>query len=567
MLVSAIHPQRPAVGRGPTLVAVIVASLVLVHAARAQSEVRVRAGTHVDMLRAEQDAGTTHVWGRLLDDVDRPLAGAVVSLVARDRAATLQSHLTVTTEADGAFEGRFALPAADLQFAAEYGGDAFHDPAEHAVAVDATRASVRLAWTPPPGQRFDLDAAEQHVTLRAESRAGGAGLAVEVRDELDRVVARGTTDANGQLAVALEQGVLGAPGAGVLSARSLADDTRLAGHAEMAVLRVRRSRIEATAAFDGTDVRVEGILRDTQGGLARKAVGIFASDAHLATVWTDHAGRFALRLAPPRVDASTDGIEWEARFDSDAPWIESSRSARLHAGQASGRPSHLLWIVASMAVSALLLFATRARRRADVLPTAAPDVAPGIYAPKRRHLFAARRWELAGQIIDAAHGHALPFAGVGVEATSRQRVALPVDELGCFASGPLPQGRWTLHVEANGYAPAAASFGIPHRGECSDVRVRLENLRSVAESRYRPVATALLPDRALWYFWSARETLAHSDAIGRSSAVLARLTDRVERACYGPHAPSIQDLDAIADDANTLRAPPALAGARPPDPR
>lgn len=544
----------------------LVASVALAHTARAQSEVRVRAGTRVATMRAEQDAGTTRVSGRLLDDADQPVVGALVSLVARDASAARRSHLTVTTGATGAFEGRFALPSRGLRFAAEYGGDAFHDAAEFVVVVDTLRASVRLVWMMPSG-RLDLDAPEQRVALRAESSAGAADLAVEVLDELERVVARGRTDAAGRLVAPLERGVLGAPGAGVLSARSLADATRAEARAEMAVLRVRRSRLEANAEFDGADVRIRGTLRDAQGGLPHKAIGVFASDAHLATVWTDDAGRFVLRLAPPGSDVSADGIAWEARFDSDAPWIGSSRSGRLRAADADRTPSHLIGILGSVCVSALLLLATRTRRRPEVALAAGPQVAPGIYAPRRRRLFGARRWEVAGQVIDATRGLALPSATVEVRAFSGQPIAIPVDEFGRFASRPLAQGPWTLHVAAERYASATASIDIPHGGECVDVRVRLQSLRSVAEGHYRPIANALLPDRALWYFWSARETLAHSEATGRSSDLLARLTERVERACYGPSAPSLQDLDAIARDARTLGGAPPVVGGRSPDPR
>lgn len=562
----AIHPHRRGAACLRALGWLIVASPVPVNTAWAQAEVRVRAGTRID-LHAEQDAGTARVAGRLLDDVDRPVAGALISLAVRERSTASRSRLTLTTDTHGAFVATFASPPDAVQVAAEYAGDAFHDPSEQAVVVDSMRAPVRIVWTPAPDRRFDLDAPAQHVAFRAESSAGGSGLAVELRDELGRVLARGQTDATGRFAVALKRGVLGAPGAGTLSARSAADGSRSEGYAEASIIRFRPSRIEAGVQVDAGELRIEGLLRDTRGGLAHKAIGVFASDAHVATVWTDQAGKFVLRRPAPRDSVNAAAVDWEVRFESDAPWIGSSHSDRLRVAHTDGGTSRLTWILMSMGVSALLLAATRSRSRPERAAAVTPRETPGIHAAKRRRLFGTRHSEVAGQALDATRGNALPSARVELRAPTGLRIAVPVDARGCFASGPLPEGPWTLLVEAEGYATGAARIDVPHRGEWLDLRVHLESLRAAAERRYRPVAGVLLPEAALWYFWSARETLAYAEATGRFSALLTRLTERVERACYARDTPSLAELEAIAEDATTLTGSPSTGLAQPADPR
>jgi hypothetical protein len=532
--------------------------------ARAQTDIRVRATTRLE-LRSEPGGDAIHLAGRLLDDADSPIGAQTVVVLALASGGASLASTPVATDAAGAFRVTFqAIP--DLHtFVAQYAGDGLHDASEQVLPHDATRAPVRIEWILPDGSRLDLDRPRHPVEVRVRSTAGAGQVAVEVRDELDRVLARGRTNADGNLPMVLTRSDLGAPGTGLLSARTEGDAARAEGRADVTVLRSRGSRIEAAARPAEGALLVEGTLRDSRGGLGRQPVGLFASNVHLETRWTDASGRFAFQLPSIPERTSAHETELEVRFDSDAPWIGSSKSEILRIAPREAWPGRG-WILTSFALTLLLLAATR--RRAPSGPTRTAHRAPGAHASGPARIFGRRSRRVGGMITDASDGRPLADARVAIQgSTPGTRSAVPVDWLGRFSSAPLSGGTWTLLVEADGYESARASIPIPHRGEWREAHVRLQSLRASAEHRYRTAASAVLPEPHLWYYWSERETVAHRRAHGHATTELTTLVDLVERARYGPTAPRAEALEAIDRGATAAIAEARAASWRETDRR
>lgn len=525
--------------------------------ARAQSEVRIRCASQLDVTAARA-GDRLEVTGRLVDDMIRGIADAVVRIDAREADSTGDASASAVTDATGSFTANLAPyggRSADVR--ASYEGDAWHDPIEQSVPVEA-RAQVQITWLGAEREPIDLDTPQHRLAVHAASEAGGAGLAIEVRDELGRLLARGQTDAAGDFVATIHARAVGTPGIGRLSARTAADRARAEGRADRTVVRFRSSHLTVAARRLRDALVIDGSLAHAGGPLGHRAVGLFLGDDHAASVWTEADGRFAFRRAP---SAEGEDGTWEVRFDSDAPWIGSSRSGPLRVTREPGVPPRAMLAV-SIALAGVLLVLARARPApAQAVSPERPGVtvAGGTGWTRRSHR------HVSGSVSDALRDAPVPSARVELRRIGNDAppVSLALTNEGAFSSPPLAGGEWSLQVDAPGYGRVQAVVAVPHAGQWLRTRVRIETLRAGAMRSYRAVANEVLPDPSLWAYWSERDVLAVAgEELGSDDAALVRLTEQVERACYGPHAPTEQAVDEIGQRAREVRTQLRLRGGR-----
>ena len=528
--------------RGAISATFVLLSLAALLAGRAhaQPSVRIRAGATIELDAIRQ--GTLH--GRLLDDMGEPIVGQVVVLEV-SAAGTVDTPRRIAARSDeaGAFAAALGDGPTTLAIRAAYAGDRERAPVRVERTLDRMRAEVQLRFIEPRSAYLDLDAQAHGVLVRASSELGGAGLALELHDERGKVLASGTTDAEGAWRGELRSDQLGEPSAGSFELRSEGDAERAAARAVLPIVRFRHTALVLRIERDGGEVTLLGALRAGGRGVSGKAIGLFDGNRHVATVLSDRAGEFRYPVPP-----ASDGVEqrWhvQARFASDVGWLGSSRSPMVALRIEPPRIPSALWLwLPALVLGALAVWLLRApapERRGE-----ARSLPAGIHAERRRNPGAAARHDVSGRVCDARTGGAIEDAEVTLTAADGSERTLgiaPALRGGAFQVKQLEPGAWRLAVTAPGYGEVASELTIPHRGQWADVQVRLPNLRDVALDAYRPVALHRVPAAELWGRWTAREVLASAAQAGRSSPALEHVTSVVERVAYGATVPATSDL-------------------------
>jgi hypothetical protein len=549
------HDKR---GRRALRRACLGAALLLALHARAQPLVRVQAGTQI-VLHSAQGSDGLELRGALLDDLGAPLAGRMVQVEVRDeRTGEAVQQLAVRSADDGSFGAAAAQPAGAYRVRVRFAGDSHHAESRAERTVDLARAEVRLAFIEPRTVRLDLDAERQPVALRASSRLSGEGLSIEVRNERGAVVTRGTTDADGMLRAVVPAAALGEAGHGKLIAHSQPDALRGGALAEVAVLRWRATQLALRAQVDARrqQVTLEGSLRDRRSGLAGEAIGIFDGNTHVTTVLTDRAGRFRHDglASGARPDAQRT-LRLQARFDSDASWLGSSRSEVVELALVPEAPVSPLWLLLPLCSSAALVWLLLRRPAAErAARKAPPAVGIGIHPGRGRARGRAEQRRIAGTVRDALTERPVRGAPLSLRGPDASALELVTGDDGSFRSDELRDGEWTLSISAAGYATLSGTLAIPHRGEWADMDVQLQSLRSAAVAAYRPAAMRVLPDAELWRRWTPRETLQHAQQKGRATEPFVQLTQQVEHAAYSGTPPTADDVAAVEQTASEALA-------------
>lgn len=510
---------------------------------------RVRAQTRLE-LQVGRAAGTVTVTGTLRDDLGEPLPDRAVQVQVGDASGQSRGRERATTDAAGSVRVSFPLETGSYRVSAIWTGDDGHDAVQVQQPIDLDRTYVRLSVVIGDGGRLDLDVPTHAVEVTATSAEGGSGLVVEVRDEHEHELARATTDAHGAARLSLASDALGPPAAGRLIVRTLGDARRARAQTEVPIVRFRATQLALDAAplrvARGDSVEVNGQLFDSRGPIARRAVGLFADDAHLATVLTDDEGRFARTL---EIDPEDESVELVARFASDAPWRTSSTSDAIAIAIEGAGSTPWPWLLGPMIACAIALGLLSRRPRAvrspgrDVEPKVA---APGIAIARATSLGAQQR-DVAGTVLDADEGGPIRGALVRLRDAGGASMDVATDEEGRFAIARLEGEAWTLEIAADGYERSEGSVRVPHRGQWSAITVRLRSLRQLALLRYRPVAEALAPQRKWWAFWTPRELLDRARGDARSE--VESLTAAVERAAYASPHPREDEVDDIGERA------------------
>jgi hypothetical protein len=493
-------------------------------------------------LNVEPEGDGASVQTTLYDDLGTPLGDRRIEVRIVDVSGDSTSRLVGPTDGRGVLRASFSHLPSRYRAIARWEGDADHDGAESERDFDPARAPVQLA-TSDEILRLDLERTERAVSVQASCEAGAAGLPLNVRDELGRIVASGTTDREGRARLAWSGQPAEEPGVGRLLVIFEGDQTRAGARLELSVLRYRRTRLElqleSGTVADGDPILVSGRLFDAAGPMPRRAVGLFVDGQHAETVLSDDQGRFARALPTPPGSM----VEVHASFASDAPWRTSARSRSLRATRAT--PILWPWLLVPTAICGLLLFGLLRRRPQNARPSVsapAAEESPGVeLAPTLASLASSR--EVSGLVLDAEHGAPLPGAEIRLLGPGDAVVAVEPDERGAFCARDLIDGGWRMQISAAGYESASLSVTIPHRGQWSGLRARLRTLRAAALAHYTPTARALAPRGAWWALWTPRELAARAP-VAMTEAVDG-LTLDVERAAYAGPPPSDSDVRSI----------------------
>jgi hypothetical protein len=537
-------------------------SLACHGAARAQPRVHVLATTRFE-LRVQHHPRGAAIEGVLLDDTGGRLGGRSIDVAVQQDDRDPTRWRSIRTRRDGSFRTTSDLDSALGRARARFAGDADHAQSEVTRSFDLRQLSVALRVLEPREARLDLDAIKHPIVVQAEvvaegSSAGSEALEIAIVDERGSTLARGVTDGDGVFRSDLLTALLGGPGMGRIVASTRGDALRAAAQTELSVLRFLHSALSLQASIDRERGRVvmEGILRDRSGPLAERAIGLFDSERHVATVWTDRQGRFhhaGLRLPEPGADART--VRLQARFESDTATLTSVRSRPTTLQLLPDPAPSAWWFVATLSASGFGLWmlgrrVPRSSAPSGVASPALPGLVPAGAA--QRGLPPSRT--ISGTVVDHERHHGIAHASLALEHSSGARLLVHADPAGAFASPALAPGSWTLCATAPAYGAIRETLQIPHRGEWSRCQVRLEDLRSLALRAYKPIAIRSLPAAELWGRWTPRETLQYAVEKRRAGEGLAQLTLRVELATYAGTPPSEQELAAIAKSAHELIA-------------
>jgi len=531
--------------------------------ALAEPLVRVRGESRIELGVSHAELGVS-ITGALRDELGAPLAGRLLALEAvplDDPGEPWRTQLTTDTE------GRFSLEIADREhdyrLLATFSGDATHRGVRVERRVERARSDVRLELRLAFGHTIDLDAPELVVEAVAESDVGGHGVSMRLWDEAGRELGAGVTDRAGHLRVRIPTSRMGPPGAGLVRIESLRDQRRAEAQTEARVVRRRAVFLELTASapeFEaGQPIVLRGKAYTRAAPRALTPVGLFAGERHLATVLTNAEGAFDAELW---LDAEQGSLAITARTEGDATGAYPPAETQLALRIAPARPVPFVWLVlAAVLVGVGAWIAGRKRVRAtrevETEPRVREPTEPSI-SPARAH-GRRQRHDVSGRVIDLRGDRAVAHAKVTIlHAQEEATCTLASDESGRFESSVLPSGRARLRVEATGYVSTEIEIELPHRGEWSAVVIRLESLRARALSAFRSLALRALPSPRAWGVWTTREAREWiAERAPEQRTALRKLTQDVERACYGRELPAPEDVESIekaaADVALELR--------------
>jgi hypothetical protein len=561
-----LHPARLALSCGALLVMTSQPG-----EANAQLRVHVRASSRLE-LRVSLQAKGAEVSGALIDDAGEPLAGRAVEVALRGEAAREFRPRSLRTRKDGTFRLQVAVPAARGVAEARFDGDAHHEPSEGTQTFDLQKLETQLRFVEPRDLRVDLGDEGQALVVAASSEAFAGGLEITIEDEGGRLIARGISGDDGVFRASLPAARLGPPGLGRLFAKTYGDGLRAAAQAEIQVLRYEQSRLSLQTGVDRDRGRLllSGSLRDRHGALADRAVGLFDQERHLATVVTDDKGGFRHAvLQLPEPGSPPLDLALQARFESDATWLTSSRSSTVTLRLQPEPSANASWLLVPIAACALLLWLLgRKEVPRDARTLRDEPSEPGLHRARPLRHHARADFDVTGRVVDHEFETGLSGAKVRLDNELHASgpaicIELETDARGGFRSPALTPGRFTLHVSADGYVPLEDVLTVPHRGELSDLRVRLQNRRAAAFVAYKPVAARALPAAELWGRWTPRETLDYAVRHRGAGAELAQLTAHLERAAYARTPPSQQDLALIRRAADAIAHAASLAPQAP----
>ena len=537
--------------------------------------IHVRARLRIDLDAVERAPGGLIVRGSLRDDAsDEPVGGRTVAIsVEPTDGGGGFFHYAEPTAPDGSFHWRVPVPLGSYRVRLGAGGDDdYVAPAAVERTVDVARRTPTLSVQAP--SRIAAHAPSMHVVVEAHEsdgvgppRAfeGDAWLGIAGRRRSGLAFQDGRAESD-------ELGPFGRAGQRVdVTAEIAATDERNAAQATRSVLLTSATAV--TLAVDGTRVSpsgalaVEGTVRDDDGPIAGATVVVgLENGADVASFVSDEHGRYSGRVRGRDLPAGN--VFVEARYRPQQDWRDGSVSATVPIEVLPAPPAAVWPYLVSPALTllaALVVFAARDRRWRRYLAVgrrarriaAAPPVALGLTESRPGILSSLRRSDhgLSGVVVDAADDRPITTATLIARSADGQAHAATVDEHGRFAFEELAPGPLVVEVAAAGYVGERFARTLPHKGELRNARVRLVPVRARIFDAWRRAAAPLYPTPRAAETMTPRELYAH---VQRRRLVpstgLAALTDRVESAVWGAHAPSMDDLAEVERLASTLQA-------------
>lgn len=552
-------------GAGPTLTTLACLAAALLGlaggAADARPSVRVMARPTVSVVAQHQD-GQTVIRGELRDDVlDTGLGGRAVRVsVEHARGEPPPLVRTVRTGADGFFRLHVDGCDQDCRISASFAGDGYFAAAQ--------RRSQKVRRGPRPLQLslrvpavLDGRRRRQQISLRAISVAGDMVAPVAVLRG-QRVLATVQRVGQEPVAVAVPTRALGAPGGLELVARFAGNATYAAAASRAQA--VLNSPVTVTLAVNVSEISSDGVLlaggtvRDL-GGAVEGTVRLHALGRRVASARSDAQGRFEMRLSahgfPPG------DLDLRAEFVPAVAWRYGAKSVVRHV-QVLGppRPPTTRVFVTSAGITLALLAALAAGRfykgwdlrrwwrqgrlaKPVELPRRPPEtgleVQPLALSARRR--VRKRLFSVAGVVVDGADGGPLEGAVLSLGDPAGLRVTTGTK--GRFALDQLHAGAHAVTARFAGYVEETVLLRLPHRGELTDMQIRLLPIRLRVLEMYRDATLELLPHRFLWARWTPRDLLEHLSRQRVDQGDIERLSDVLERAYWSAPVADPQLLD------------------------
>lgn len=521
--------------------------------AHADLGLEVRAQSSVSLTFAAQTDGT-RVRIHLVDDLGSPIASGRVSVALDATPAECAQTLELTSRRDGTAHALVPIACTIRGAYARFEGDGLHEA--HEATLRAERARVRLDVRVVAEQptRIDLDRPSLRVTVGASPVERARGMRVTLLDELARALGTTTLDAAGTASVEIATRDLAAPGPGTLAARIDDLEGVEVGRAEIPIVRFRAVNITLEARAHRAETELAGRVSDSVSAVGGATITLMSGETSLASAVTDVNGAFAFRIGSDRWPRGANEIDVSARYIADRPGRvdTSSPTLTLAAPGASARfdPRYLIPLAVGFAA---WLWSRRSRNaianEAIVIRAEPPALEHGVrpsLAP-----WAARLRDLDVLVLDRDGDGVVQDARVAVHARGEPIAGERADETGRARFPVLPDGAFEIVVTADGYAEARFTMRIPHRGEWSDTRIRLETLRSKARRALEPVADRVLVPPATFEGATLREVEHASNLYG---GIDASLVAAIESASYGANPPSLDDVERFENGVRTFTA-------------
>lgn len=563
--------------RVPRLATVLLATFVVLvtsaPTASAQPTVHVRGKSQIE-IRIGQKAQRLLLDGELRDERNRPLTGRTVQLEVEARGR-IALRADLVTDGGGRFLTPVEVPAESERLKVRFLGDDDHESAEVIRDLDPRRHDVQLRLRRTSEERIarvDLEGDALRLELATTGPEGGRGVYVTVFDERGNRLADTTSDERGEATIVIAPAALGRPGFGTLVFRSAGDESRRPSELRAPVVRYVATRLAMTVQTSWTEggpiAAISGRLIARGEPLADRAVGIFRGKEHLMTLLTAADGSFGGDLRLTEEETSL-----VARFEGEPPILGPSSSPTWTMPLPPRPLPSWLFVLLPVLVSIGLIVALRR----GVQPVRGPAASetppePGVRFTTDLPPNLAGRDGLRGKLVDHLDGTSIAGARLTLLADARAIAESISDIDGAFTFEVPPPTSGRLSVEAEGYLPVEFPIAAAHSARSRSIEVRLESLRSRAQSAFREVALRGTEDERAWYVQTNREIAARLAIEPAPGERLAALADDVEAIYYGRRPLGGEELTRIVEDAERLKSevsprPGSPAGERGSDDR
>lgn len=507
-----------------------VLTLTVASLARAAPTLEIRARAELGVVAARASDGTTLVHVVATDDVGSRLPLVRVVLQPRAARQACGTRSACITRRDGTCEARLRGCDAD-EVQAFFDGTGDIDGDEVTIAVAGATGTTAVELRPVGGTDLDLDAETLELRVVREGHAL-APEHVRITDELGRTVAVRELGTDADTRIEIPTRDLGPPGIGSLVA-TLVDGAGLEITGRTMVVRQRRSRLQLVLE-SARDRRLRAELRTSVGPIEHALVSLVCDGCRVRDASTDARG--VVRFTLPGDEPFRECV---AAFHPNVPGRTAARSSavRLPRPRAS-RLVAALPFVTLFAVGITLAWLGRKKRREEAPPAARVEPPrPAVECSAATHLGRSLE-DVAIAVLAAEDDSPLADAFLSIDGGEPMRA----DANGRFELSFRGRSPTELTLGAPSRAPERIRIRIPHRGEFSSVRVRLETTRMHARRAIDLVARAA----------ARNEDEAALLTLREAEVRLAPPTDQAfaadaETRVYGPREPSLEEARALVE--------------------
>jgi len=491
--------------------------------ARAEPTLEIRSRAVLELHGARADDGIVRVRAVLTDDVGAPMRGATIAVDGRVAGASCDRTRSCRTRRDGTCDVVIEGCNADA-VAGRFDGNESTDGAEVVAQVVDHGAEPRVRITVDGGDAVDLDARTVRVSIAIDGIAS-VPARVTLADELGRVILHRSIAAEPSSALVLAPRELGPPGLGSLVATVRFEDGSEASGRVM-IARRTHARLVLRRQSDSLVAR----LVDGFGPVSGAIVGLRIDDEPARDARTDSNGR--VRFA---IETSDDERIAFATFHSNDGARTDATSNRLRLARKTIPYLRLALPFATLALLALVVLrrATKATPRAS-RPERRPE--PSALEIGEATALLPTATDIALRVVAREDDRPLVASAAPLVSTFR----FELGEDGRLHAENVPSGVHTVVVQSVGRPPEVLKIRVPHRGEWSNARVRLETARAFARRAIPIVAHAAASNDDESEVLTVREA---DERLDPSTDTAFR--GDVEDAIYGAVDPTVAHAESI----------------------